>query len=650
MPTFEGVNFLDKPTRVDAGTHNGARNKPNEDRFTVFTGPGDNGQPVQFLIVADGVTSTHGGERASDIAVRVIQQILQTPPPPPNRAAPKLLRDRLADAIHRANQEILETARKDPELKGMSTTLVAAAVDGNQLLAMHLGDSRAYLVRDGKAHQLTRDHTWVQEALEEGRITREQAANHPNKHVILRYLGDMRGISIDQGVLDPDKPLADIDETEVGRQQVNVGDTTLTLRPGDALLLCSDGLYNRITDAEMAGAVTSYAPEKAVKSLIDEAVKRQEPDNITILLWTTVGMVAPAAATASRRPALALAAAGAILAILVFLVFSFTSNSQPVATPPANAGEVVAMASTVTEPSSSEDKATPVSYTPTVVDTLSPIPDQAQTEAAPETPTMTPLADALSSEQAASDDGAPASTSTPLVEGAPGEIITGTQPFTQQPLLTNPTTIGPEATLTAVALTETQIAITVAATDQLTTNTTPTLAVTSTRMPTSTPAATPTASPSPTPTLTRTPFPAAVAPTGNQVATPPPPDNDMQTGPRSAVILAPGDNHSSYTATLFRWRPDADLAPDQEYEVVFWKANGESEAGARGLVRSSPSTEILLPVGDLAPDAYRWALYLVQPEPYRRIRPLAGPFTFTVPSGGGGSGGGPAPEQGSGTK
>ncbi|MBE2237801.1 MAG: protein phosphatase 2C domain-containing protein [Caldilineaceae bacterium] len=648
MPTFEGVNFLDRPTRVDAGTHNGARNKPNEDRFAVFTGPGDNGQLVQFLVVADGVTSTHGGERASDIAVRVLQQILQTPPP--GRAAPKLLRDRVADAIHRANHEILEAARKDPELKGMSTTLVVAAVDGNQLLAMHLGDSRAYLVRGGKAHQLTRDHTWVQEALEEGRITREQAANHPNKHVILRYLGDTRGISIDQGVLDPDKPLADIDETEVGRQQVNVGDTALTLRPGDALLLCSDGLYNRITDAEIAGAVTSYAPEKAVKSLIDEAVKRQEPDNITIVLWTTMGMVAPA--TASRRPALALAAAGAILAILAFLVFSFTSNSQPVATPPANAGEVAAMAATVTEPSSSEDKATAVSDAPTVVDASSPTPEQALTEATPETPTMPPLVDAQPSEPAASGAVALTSTSTPLVEGAPGETITETQPVAEQSSRTNPTTIGPEATLTAVALTETQIAITVAATDQLAATATQALAVTSTRPPTSTPAATPTASPSPTPTLTRTPLPAAVAPTSNQAAAPPPPDSVNQAGPRSAVILAPGDNHSSHTATLFRWKPDADLAPGQEYEVVFWKANGESEADARGLVRSSPLTEVLLQVGNLAPDAYRWALYLVQPEPYRRIRPLAGPFAFTVPSGGGGSGsgGGPAPEKGSGTK
>jgi len=167
---------------------------------------------------------------------------------------------------------------------------------------------------------------------------------------------------------------------------------------------------------------------------------------------------------------------------------------------------------------------------------------------------------------------------------------------------------------------------------------------------TSTPAATPTASPSPTPTLTHTPLPAAVAPTSSQVAAPPPPDSVNQAGPRSAVILTPGDNHNSNTATLFRWRPDADLAPGQEYEVVFWKANGESEGQGKGLVRSSVAVEILLPVGNLAPDAYRWTLYLVQPEPYRRIRPLAGPFAFTVTSSDSDGGGGPAPEQGSGTK
>ncbi|HHY57374.1 MAG TPA: serine/threonine-protein phosphatase, partial [Chloroflexi bacterium] len=228
MPTFEGITFLGKPTRVEAGTHNGARNKPNEDRFAAFTAPGDRGQPVLFLVVADGVTSTHGGERASDITVRVLEQSLQAPPQTNGRIIPKSLRDRLADAIHCANQEILEAARTDPDLKGMSTTLVVAAIDGDQAMLMHLGDSRAYLIRKSKAYRLTRDHTWVQEALEEGRITQEQAANHPNRHVILRYLGDARGISIDQGILDPARAAVDIEETEVGRQQSRANDTVLT--------------------------------------------------------------------------------------------------------------------------------------------------------------------------------------------------------------------------------------------------------------------------------------------------------------------------------------------------------------------------------------------------------------------------------------
>ncbi len=177
MPTVPGVIFAGKPTQVETGTHNGARNKPNEDRFDAFVGPGNNGQPAQFLVVADGVTSTHGGERASDIAVRVLRRLLQSPPT--SNRAPKPLRDRLADAIHAANQEILETARKDPDLKGMSTTLVVAAIDGDQLTLMHLGDSRAYLIRSGKPYQLTRDHTWIQDAMDEGRITQSRRAPIP---------------------------------------------------------------------------------------------------------------------------------------------------------------------------------------------------------------------------------------------------------------------------------------------------------------------------------------------------------------------------------------------------------------------------------------------------------------------------------------
>jgi len=604
MPTIEGITFLDKPTRVDAGTHNGARNKPNEDRYATFTGPGDNGRPVQFLAVADGVTSTHGGERASDIAVRVLQQTLQTPTQTAGRAAPKSLRDRLADAIHRANQEILETARKDPDLKGMSTTLVVAAVDGDQLIVMHVGDSRAYLIRNGKAHQLTRDHTWVQDALEEGRITREQAANHPNRHVILRYLGDARGISIDQGILDPDKPAVDIDETEVGRQQqARANDTTLTLRPGDALLLCSDGLYGRITDGEMAAAVTKFAPEKAVKSMIDEAVKRDEPDNITIVLWTTAS-AAPVAgvATTSRRPALLLAAAGALLVLLAAFIFMRPGAApEQVAVSTESAGQVTAAGVVTTTEVAT---AIPTEAPPTETSTTTEIPT-ATPEATPvptETPALATPADNANGNLVNVEQASQVSDTMPLTETISNSLTTGIADVVgtlEGP--SNPTSTAANPTRTPIP--------------------------TSTPMMTSTPR--PTTTPTPTPTRSL-PTPSTVS--GVATAAAPAVADSAVGGPTSAQIIQPGDNHSSNVATLFKWVADAPLAPGQEFEIVFWKANGESEVQARGILHSSIATETMQPVNTLSPDAYKWALVLVQTEPsYRRLRTLAGPFNFTVP-------------------
>ncbi len=625
MPIFEGVTFLGKPTRVDAGTHNGARNKPNEDRFAAFTGPGDNGQPVQFMAVADGVTSTHGGERASDIAVRVLQQALQSPTQTAGRTGAKTLRDRLADAIHRANQEILETARKDPELKGMSTTLVVAAVDGNQLLLMHLGDSRAYLVRDGKPYQLTRDHTWVQEALEEGRITREQAANHPNKHVILRYLGDTRGISIDQGILDPDKPTMDIDETEVGRQQARAGDTSLTLRAGDALLLCSDGLYGRILDAEIAGAVTNYAAEKAVKSLIEEAVKRQEPDNITVTLWTTAGMVAPAAvAKATRRPALLLAAAGVLLAVLAFAVISMVSgsnqNHDAAQTASLATDQGVALAAEtetpVTEAPTVEAPVVEPSVTGSLTETT---PAETAPTVASDLPTTTPSA-VMTETTGVTDTASTPSPSSTAVVGSETATPGSTASIT-----------APDATLTAAAA-----AVATNVIPNLFTATPLPVSTQAPARPTSTPMATPTPRPSITPTATATrPLPTAGAPSTAPAGAIASPASDPAGGPTSAQIIQPNDNHSSNTPTIFKWVANTPLAPGQEFEVVFWRANGETETNARGLVHSSIETFATLPVGELAPDAYKWALYLVLPEPYRKLTRLAGPHTFTVPSSGG---------------
>ncbi|HHY56108.1 MAG TPA: serine/threonine protein kinase [Chloroflexi bacterium] len=153
-----------------------------------------------------------------------------------------------------------------------------------------------------------------------------------------------------------------------------------------------------------------------------------------------------------------------------------------------------------------------------------------------------------------------------------------------------------------------------------------------TPLPTSTPMATSTPRPTNTPTSTPISMPTRALAT---VAAPAPADSAAG-GPTLAQIIQPGDNHSSNTATLFKWVADAPLATGQEFEIIFWKANGETEAQARGILRSSPASEVTQPVDVLAPDAYKWALILVQTEPgYRRLRTLAGPYTFTVPSSGG---------------
>ena len=112
----------------------------------------------------------------------------------------------------------------------------------------------------------------------------------------------------------------------------------------------------------------------------------------------------------------------------------------------------------------------------------------------------------------------------------------------------------------------------------------------------------------------------------------PTPARSTASGPQNAEISYPGNNHSSDTPTAFKWVADAPLAPGQEFEVIFWRAIGGTEAQGKGILRSSTATEVTQPVDKLVPDTYKWALILVQTEPgYQRIRRLAGPFNFTVP-------------------
>src|SRR3954465_11097573 len=131
-----------------------------------------------LLVVADGVGGAARGDLASSTAVQALRRLAGPPPAD--------LLEALAGAIHRAHDRIAELVEQDPELDGTSTTVTAALFDGIRIGVAHIGDSRGYLLRDHTLSQLTKDHTFVQSLIDEGRITAEESRTHPHRNLILR--------------------------------------------------------------------------------------------------------------------------------------------------------------------------------------------------------------------------------------------------------------------------------------------------------------------------------------------------------------------------------------------------------------------------------------------------------------------------------
>jgi len=230
-----------------AGSDVGRMRSGNEDSYFC-------GQIV--FAVADGLGGHQGGEVASAAAVEPLGRLDGREFMNPREAA-----EALATAIREANEAILDRAAGDPALYGMGTTVTAAAVAGGRHLQLaHVGDSRAYLLREGDLAQLTTDHTVVGELVRRGRLTAEQAAIHPERSILTRAVG-----------LDPRVP-------------VDLPDP-LELQPGDQVLLCSDGLTETVEDAYIA-ELLSAGPDghAACRSLIDAANDAGGPDNITVVL------------------------------------------------------------------------------------------------------------------------------------------------------------------------------------------------------------------------------------------------------------------------------------------------------------------------------------------------------------------------------
>lgn len=232
---------------VGSATDVGRRRDHNEDDLVTFVAA--DGSTV--LVVADGMGGHKAGEVASALAVTVIRRELARPGDDPTGA--------LRAAIERANLEVFREAERDPEKAGMGTTVVAAVVVGDRAYFANAGDSPAYLVRDGAAEQVTHDHGLVAEQVAAGLISEEDAEHHPFRHMLTRCLGVEREVEV---------------ETY----------PPCELRPGDVLVLASDGLTEHVKRHEVAALTTASDPNDVARGLIDVANQRGGHDNTTVVV------------------------------------------------------------------------------------------------------------------------------------------------------------------------------------------------------------------------------------------------------------------------------------------------------------------------------------------------------------------------------
>ena len=248
-------------------TDTGRQRRDNEDSAYVR---------APLFVVADGMGGAQAGEVASALAVEEFQR------PLPDEGTPE---QRLAERVQSANRRIYETAQSAHEQAGMGTTLTAAYLDDADLAVAHVGDSRAYIFRDGSLTRLTQDHSLVEELVRRGKLTEEQAAEHPQRSIITRALGVENDVEVDTW--------------------------TFPVRAGDVVLMCSDGLTSMIGEDQIAAVLSSEADlDRAGERLIAEANEAGGRDNITVVLFrledvggdvagdqpTEVGLAVPRAA------------------------------------------------------------------------------------------------------------------------------------------------------------------------------------------------------------------------------------------------------------------------------------------------------------------------------------------------------------------
>jgi serine/threonine protein phosphatase PrpC len=236
--------------RAAARTDAGCQRQRNEDNYWV--------SPDQRVFaVADGMGGAVGGAKASRLAIEAIEtQWKDSPPPSKDRDA---IQKWLLETVTLANQRVWHEAEEDATVRGMGTTVVVAVQSENNFMGIaHVGDSRAYLLRDGKPVLLTNDHSVVQEMVRAGRLTEEQARINPYKNLITRCLGHEEKVEIDH--------------------------TPVDLKAKDWIVLCSDGLPTVLRDEQICEVISKkHEPDNVCEELVKQTIDGGAPDNVTVV-------------------------------------------------------------------------------------------------------------------------------------------------------------------------------------------------------------------------------------------------------------------------------------------------------------------------------------------------------------------------------
>ena len=267
---------------VGSATDIGRVRERNEDSILV--------EPPLY-VVADGMGGHRGGQVASQVALEMMEELAGEG------------KGSLADHVRSANRAVWDRSVEDQRLSGMGTTLTAARVDGASATIAHVGDSRAYLLREGLLRQLTTDHTLVERMIRSGEITEAEADVHPHKNVLTRALGTDQHVEVDEDAVE--------------------------LIDGDRLLLCSDGLTGMVTEDQIQAILeTTESPQQAADRLVKAANRAGGIDNISVVVIDAIGEGKEAEPSRRRvaRPSggtLARWGLRAGVAILVLLVLVF---------------------------------------------------------------------------------------------------------------------------------------------------------------------------------------------------------------------------------------------------------------------------------------------------------------------------------------